>query len=174
MTDTFKKIIYFDDSSAIDLLQIVRKGNFNKTIELVNEVSGNVTGNVSIDAETGKQSALKYMFEKLSGFSGGIQAGISASGGLKGEKIARTLLENTLLGDFIDTVEDKDVIEIATGYKLSIDKNSMTYYAMISPITEMMQGQHNIDDESDITMSISKLNSGIRNIKGYFELVGKK
>ena len=40
LAENLKKIIYFDETSAIDLLQIEKKGNFNQTIELVNEVSG--------------------------------------------------------------------------------------------------------------------------------------
>ncbi len=50
----------------------------------------------------------------------------------------------------------------------------MTYYAMIAPITEMMEGNQLIYDTSDITITISKVNSGIKGSKGYFDLVGEK
>ena len=63
MAENLKKIIYFDETSAIDLLQIEKKGNFNQTIELVNEVSGEANGEVKASAAAGKQSAVKAVFE---------------------------------------------------------------------------------------------------------------
>ena len=171
----FKKIIYFDETSAIDLLQIEKKGNFSQTIELVNEVSGEANGGVKTSAAAGKQSAVKTVFEKLIGLSGSIEGQVGVSGTVHGGRIAKTLLENTLLYDFLDTVEfrkRKSLIDITSGYKLTIDKESMTYFAMIAPITEMMEGNQRVDEE--ITMTVSKMNQGIRNTKGYYELIGTK
>ena len=48
----------------------------------------------------------------------------------------------------------------------------MTYFAMIAPITEMMEGNQRVGEE--ITMTVSKMNQGIRNTKGYYELIGTK
>lgn len=175
MAENLKKIIYFDETSAIDLLQIEKKGNFNQTIELVNEVSGEANGGVKASAAAGKQSAVKTVFEKLIGLSGSIEAQVGVSGTIHGGRIAKTLLENTLLYDFLDTVEfrkRKSLIDITSGYKLTIDKESMTYFAMIAPITEMMEGNQRVDEE--ITMTVSKMNQGIRNTKGYYELIGTK
>lgn len=175
MADTLKKIIYFDETSAIDLLQIVKKGNFKQTTELVNQISGKVDGDSNVGASIGKQSAVKAVFEKLTSLSASVDGNIGISGDVHGGRIAKTLLENTLLYDFLDTVEfrkRKPLIDIAEGYTLSIDKNSMTYFAMIAPITEMMEGSQAVN--SEITMSISKINQGLRNTKGFYELVGTK
>ncbi|MGK0606362.1 DUF6414 family protein [Enterococcus gilvus] len=175
MVESLKKIIYFDETSAVDLLQIERKGNFNKTIELINQASGDAKGEVKATAEAGKQSAVKTVFEKLSGLSGNIQGTLSASGTIQGDRIAKTILENSLLYDFLDTVEfrkRKPLLDISENYKLEIDKDSMTYYAMIAPIAEMLEGQQRIDEE--VTMIMSKMNQGIRGMKGYYELIGQK
>lgn len=175
MSESLKKIIYFDETSAIDLLQIEKKGNFNQTIELVNETNGGIDADAKVSASVGKQSAVKAVFEKLTGMSGSAEGQFGLSGTIHGERIAKTLLENTLLYDFLDTVEfrkRKPLIDIVEGYKLSIDKESMTYFAMIAPITEMMEGQQRVDE--DISMTISKMNQGIRNSKGYYELIGTK
>ena len=89
--------------------------------------------------------------------------------------IKKIILINTLLYDFLDTVEfrkRKPLVYITDGYKLKVDKKSMTYYAMIAPITEMLEGQQRIDD--DVTMIMSKMNQGIRGMKGYYELIGEK
>lgn len=175
MSESLKKIIYFDETSAIDLLQIEKKGNFNQTIELVNEVSGEADTEVNASAAVGKQSAIKAVFEKLTGLSASVEGQVGLSGTVHGGRIAKTLLENTLLYDFLDTVEfrkRKPLIDIVDGYKLAIDKESMTYFAMIAPITEMMEGNQRVDEE--ITMTVSKMNQGIRNTKGYYELIGTK
>ncbi|SUL37488.1 Uncharacterised protein [Staphylococcus aureus] len=37
MTNTIKKIIYFDELSAMDLLQIEKKGNLTKTVQLMHD-----------------------------------------------------------------------------------------------------------------------------------------
>ncbi|MEX1514925.1 DUF6414 family protein, partial [Enterococcus sp. C46] len=94
LAENLKKIIYFDETSAIDLLQIEKKGNFNQTIELVNEVSGEANGEVKASAAAGKQSAVKAVFEKLTGLSGSIEGQFGASGAIHGGRIAKTLLEN--------------------------------------------------------------------------------
>lgn len=177
MTESLKKVVYFDETSAMDLLQIEKKGNFNKTVELVTSTSGGAEGDAKVSAELGKQSAMKLLFEKVTGASGTLQGSAGFNGSFQGERLAKTILENSLLYDFLDTVEfrkKKPLINIVDGYKLSIEKDSMTYYAMISPLTEMMEGNQLIDDTSDITMTISKMNSGIKGSKGYFDLVGEK
>lgn len=176
MTGSLKKVVYFDETSAMDLLQIEKKGNFNKTVELVTSAEGGVEGGAKVSVEAGKQSAMKLLFEKVTGASGTLEGSVGFNGSVQGERIAKTILENSLLYDFLDTVEfrkRKPLIDIVDGYKLSIEKDSMTYYAMIAPMTEMMEGNQLIDDASDITMAISKMNSGIRGTKGYFELVGE-
>lgn len=175
MAENLKKIIYFDETSAIDLLQIEKKGNFNQTIELVNEVSGEAEGEAKASVNAGKQGTVKAVFEKLIGLSGSVEGQVGVSGAVHGGRIARTILENTLLSDFLDTVEfrrRRPLIDITSGYKLTIDKESMTYFAMIAPITEMMEGNQRIDEE--LTMKVSKMNQGIRNTKGYYELIGTK
>jgi len=70
MTGTLKKVVYFDETSAMDLLQIEKKGNFNKTVELVTSVGGGAEGDAKVSAEIGKQSAMKLLFEKVTGASG--------------------------------------------------------------------------------------------------------
>lgn len=97
LVESLKKIIYFDETSAIDLLQIEKKGNFNQTIELVNEVSGGANGEINASVAAGKQSAVKTFFEKVTGLSASFDGQVGTSGNVHSGKIAKTLLENTLL-----------------------------------------------------------------------------
>lgn len=175
-SEPLKKIIYFDESSAVDLLQIEKKGNFTRTQKLVNNLSGGAGAEASVKAEadTDKGKVANFI-SKSAGLSGGIKGMLDGSGHFKGERIITTLIENSLLYDFLDTVEIKRrkmIIDITNLFALSINKDSMTYYATIAPITEIMAGNQQIPD-SEFTMEISKINKGLRDLKGYYELIGK-
>lgn len=175
-SEPLKKIIYFDESSAVDLLQIEKKGNFTRTQKLVSNLSGGAgaDANVKAEADTNKGKVASFI-SKSAGLSGGIKGMLEGSGHLKGERIITTLIENSLLYDFLDTVEIKRrkmIIDITNSFALSINKDSMTYYATIAPIAEIMEGNQQIPD-SEFTMEISKINKGLRDFKGYYELIGK-
>ena len=145
--DTIKKVIYFDESTAMDFLQIEAKGKLTKTTELMSEIGEEAKVQGDVEMSVGKTGAIKTIFEKLTGF--GVSASITASGeaAIQSGKIAKTILENTLLYDFIDTVEIRKkipLVDIVEDYTLVISENSMTYFAMIAPISEMMEGSQNI------------------------------
>ncbi|EHV0691758.1 DUF6414 family protein [Listeria monocytogenes] len=177
MAETLKKIIYFDEKSAMDLLQIEKKGNFNKTIELITATDGKADGSVKVQGEIGKQGFLNKLFQHGIGLSASAGAELGIEGSVEGHRIATTILENSLLYDFLTTVESKrgkQLLDISEGYKLIIDKSSMTYYATVAPIAEMLEGNQYLDDTSGISMAMSKMNTGIKSTKGYFDLIGKK
>ncbi len=54
MTNTIKKIIYFDELSAMDLLQIEKKGNLTKTVQLMHDEKGSASGESKVNMEFGK------------------------------------------------------------------------------------------------------------------------
>lgn len=55
--------------------------------------------------EFGKQSAVKQIFDSLLGMSASASASAGINGNITGERVAKTILENTLIYDFLDTVE---------------------------------------------------------------------
>ncbi|NQO74236.1 hypothetical protein HO952_04020 [Streptococcus suis] len=172
---TIKKVIYFDESTAMDFLQIESKGKLTKTTELMSTLEGGIDAQITGEVSLGKNGALKTIFEKMAGLSGGGSVSSTTSGAIQGNKIAKTILENSLLYDFLDTVELRKknyLVDITENYTLEISENSMSYFAMIAPISEMMEGSQSIEGMENVSMSFSKLNSGIREIKGYFELLG--
>lgn len=170
-----KKIIYFDETSAIDLLQIMKKGKFTRTLETAKTLSGNLGADADAKADLGN-GGISFLAEKLSGLSVGAGGSMNGVGKIQGSRISKTLLENSLLYDFLTEVEIRKrnfILDIDEGFKLSVPKGSMTYYAIIAPLTEMMDGNQAIDD-TDISVAVSKMNSGIRNSKGYYELIGER
>lgn len=174
--ETIKKVVYFDESTAFDFLQIETKGKLTRTTELMSTMNSNAKGEASGSVNVGKSGAVKAIFDKFVGIGVSMDGTIGASGNFQGEKIARTILENSVLYDFIDTVElrrKKPLVDITSDYALEISRDSMSYFAMIAPISEMMEGNQVVDGMDDVTMSVSKLNVGIRGMMGYFELIGR-
>ncbi len=50
--------------------------------------------------EFGKQSAVKQIFDSLLGMSASASASAGINGNITGERVAKTILENTLIYDF--------------------------------------------------------------------------
>lgn len=170
-----RKIIYFDETSAIDLLQIRQRGKLSRTIETIKEFSGKAGAETDVGASVKSDGGAMTILSKAVGIKGGFGANFGLSGSVDGNKIAKTVIENSLLYDFLDAAESRrgnPLLEIWEGYTLSIPKDSMTYFATIAPFTEMMEGNQKLDNP-DITMAVSKMNTGIRGSKGYYELVGE-
>lgn len=171
-----RKIIYFDETSAVDLLQVRQKGHLTRTEETIRSMTGKIGADADIKAQLDEDVGVNKLVSHISGLSAGINSMMGANGSLNGSKIARTVIENSLLYDFLESAESKrgtPLLDIREDYALSIPKDSMTYFATIAPLTEMMEGHQQLDNP-DITMAISKMNSGIRNSKGYYEVVGEK
>lgn len=175
MKNKLVKVAYFDEGSAMDLLQIYNNGYFKKTRESLNELSGKANVGGEINANIGNET-LGAIISSIFGMSGDANASLGGNGNINTNTISKTVIENSLLSDFINLSNDKEIkdsVDVVSGYKLTIQINSMTYFATISPLTEMINGYQKVDGE-DISMDISKMNSVIRNSKGYFELIGKK
>ncbi|MCJ0943932.1 DUF6414 family protein [Mammaliicoccus sciuri] len=175
MSELIKKVIYFDELSAMDLLQIEKKGNLTKTVQLINREKGEGDAEASLGLDLGKQSALKQLFETMLGISGEAKIKGGVKGSVTGDRIGKTILENALIYDFLDTVEfrkKKYIIDISEGFQLSIPRETMTYFATISPVATMFNGLQHVENEEELSIDISKVNDAIRNIKGYFELEG--
>lgn len=171
-----RKIIYFDETSAVDLLQVRQKGKLTRTVESIKNFSGKLGGDANIEAMVDQKDGAMQLFQRIAGLAGGVNAALGANGSMGGNRIAKTVIENSLLYDFLEAAESRRgnaLLEIAEGYSLSIPKDSMTYFATIAPLTEMLEGHQQLDDPN-ITMALSKMNTGIRNSKGYYELVGEK
>lgn len=170
MSSNLLKVVYFDESSVIDYLQIFNKGNIERTLETVSKLNGK--GEAEGDAEIGIDS--KWL-QLLTGLKAKENAGVGGSGSLGVNRVKTTLLKNSLLFDFLSSVSRQRVhkhIQKLTDYRLQILPDSMAYYASIAPLTEMMEGKSQID--SDFSIKIDKMYAAIRALKGYFEIIGKK
>lgn len=181
----FVKVMYFDEGSAADYIQITSGGEFKKTVEFISEVTGDagtsVNGEVSIDA---KKKGIPALFKALTGF--GIDASVKAHAGVetKGERIAKTILENTLLADFVTLIEsdnkkknesNKRHKSIKQFHRINLHPqiNSFSYFMLAAPFFTMIEGDVPISGENGekFKLDIAKIESAISRGRGYYEFI---
>lgn len=172
------KVIYFDESSALDSLDQNNKGRIEKItkemIDKANELSGKVEGQAK--ASTGLLSFFKLGF------------GVDAKGqySRKGSNILTTTLTNTILTGFIDIMEKNEEkrFVILQDYKLKIVPDSFTFIKTMTPFIKVYSsqisavGQSEQEGQTDSfnpqNIDFSLLDEVLLNAKGYYELLAVK
>ncbi len=182
-TYNFLKIIYFDEMFVSDFMQIIAGGELKKTTEFISEVNSEIEGKASMEAGIGtEQSGLSKVFSFLSGGKINVDVGTDASALRKSERLAKNILENTLLADFIALLEadkrrtkNKRCTGIKVFPKLTIrpEKNSFSYMMLIAPYMSMINGQLplQINDGQDIQIDITKIEEAIEKGRGYYDFI---
>lgn len=172
------KIVYFDEESVTDYIQIVEGGKLEKTTELLNETNDRGNGSVSGKGSIGIGGVLKALvgFEIKSSVDAELETSFNAN------QMVKNIVKNTILTDFIDLIDElsteetdktrrNGAIHKFTGYKIYAPKESMSYVALISPYLSMLKGGTNIP-AGDFNIAIDKLDNTIKNAKGYYEFIG--
>lgn len=172
------KIVYFDEESVTDYIQIVEGGKLEKTTELLNETNDRGNGNISGKGSIGIGGVLKALvgFEVKTSVEAQLETSFNTN------QMVKNIVKNTILTDFIDLIDGISIEETEkirrngaihkfTGYKIYAPKESMSYVALISPYLSMLKGGTNIP-AGDFNIAIDKLDNTIKNAKGYYEFVG--
>ena len=179
----FLKIIYFDESFVADFMQIIAGGELKKTTEFITEVNSDIEGNAGADASIGtEKNGLSKVFSFLSGATINVEAGVNANLSKKSDRIAKNILENTLLADFIALLDaDKRStknkrcagIKIFPNMTVRPEVNSFSYMMLIAPFLSMIDGELPIktDDGNAMKIDITKVGEAIERGRGYYEFV---
>ena len=179
----FLKIIYFDESFVADFMQIIAGGELKKTTEFITEVNSDIEGNAGADASIGtEKNGLSKVFSFLSGATINVEAGVNANLSKKSDRIAKNILENTLLADFIALLDaDKRRtknkrcagIKIFPNMTVRPEVNSFSYMMLIAPFLSMIDGELPIktDDGNAMKIDITKVGEAIEKGRGYYEFV---
>ena len=157
------KVVYFDNSSAIDYLNIYNGGEKIQTDEEIKKNTEELTtkANASIFA---KLSWLPF-------FGANMEAGIDAEINSNDNSLVKTTISNTILTDFIQKSDGDDRLIKFKGYQLSPYKNSITFFKMFTPYLKMTKS----DFESEgVTFDLAKMDESFENGKGYYELIAEK
>ena len=181
----FVKVIYFDEGTAADYMQITSGGELKKTTEFITGVTGEAGADVQADLSINKKgNGLTALFKALIGVGG--EASIEGHAGVeaKKEKIAKTILENTLLADFVELIDSdsrkkKDenkkhtAIKQFERIKLYPQVNSFSYMMLMAPFFTMIEGNVPIDGKNGekFTIDVSKIEDAISRGRGYYEFI---
>ena len=181
MDNKICKIVYFDQDSVTDYVQIVAGGEMQNTTELLKARKDNEEQNFQASAKGG----IGGVFKALLGWEAGASADISAGLSFNSNKMVRNIVKNTILTDFLDIAENrsatsrsasrmpKGAIQKFKGYSISAEKDSLSYMVMISPYLSMLNSGSAIP-AGEFNIAIDKLDNALRNAKGYYEFVGLK
>ncbi len=174
------KIVYFDEDSVTDYIQIVAGGRLEKTTELLNETNDKGAAGIEGKASVGIGGVLKALlgFEVNSAVDSKLETSFNTN------QMVKNIVKNTILTDFIDLINatalDKNpnsrnsgAIHKFTGHKIYAPKDSMSYVALISPYLSMLKGGTAIP-AGEFNIAVDKLDNTIKNAKGYYEFVGTK
>ncbi len=168
------KIVYFDEDSVTDYIQIVAGGKLEKTTQLLNQTTDGGNNKAGIKAGVGVGGVLKA----LMGFEVSAATEASLDTSFNTERMAKNILKNTILTDFIDILMEEDTsqnghgaIQKFVGYAISAPKDSLSYVAVISPYLSMLKGGSGIP-AGEFNIAVEKLDNTIKAAKGYYEFVG--
>jgi len=165
------KIIYFDEDTATDYVQVMNNGSLERTTELFTAINAEAEAGVKVEGSFG----LGKLFKALLGTGIDAHFNASASGSVQKDKLVRNILNNTLLTDFLHTFNNNDAsctIEVLDGYKVEIIPKSLSQIITVSPITKMIEGNIAVDQEGSV-MNIEKMDTALKLLKGYYEFRGK-
>ncbi len=182
----FVKVIYFDEGAAADYMQITSGGELKKTTEFISNISGDAGASAKVEATLGtKGKGIPSLFKALVGI--GIDANAESHASIDGkkERIAKTILENTLLSDFVELIdsdskkkkeENKKHTSIRQFERISLypQVNSFSYMMLMAPFFTMIDGNVPLDGANGekFTIDISKIEAAISRGRGYYEFLG--
>ena len=183
MDNKFLKIIYFDEAFVADFMQIIAGGELKKTTEFISEVNTDLGANLGMDGSIGtEKNSLSKIFSFLSGASINAEAGVNAGLSRKSNRIAKNILENTLLADFIallDADKRRPINKRCSGIKVfpklvvRPETNSFSYIMLIAPFLSIIDGELPIktNDGESMKIDITKVEEAIEKGRGYYEFI---
>lgn len=174
------KIIYFDDDSVTDYLQLMSGGSLELTTELLNSTSKSGEGKIEGAANIGVGGVLKALL----GWNVDASVSTAATGSFSGEKMVRNIIKNTILTDFVNCLDEnenkayasrlpKGTIKKFKDYKITVEKDTLSYFVMVSPYLNMLQSG-SVIPSGELNISLDKLDNALKNAKGYYEFIGSK
>lgn len=155
---TMIKVVYFDEESASDYLDMVAGGKTASTSEDVRERTKEMQGKV----EAGLIAKLSWL--PFLGASGELSAGAGASAA--GKSILSKTLSNTILTDYLAQADGDSRVVQLRGLRVTAPKDSMAYMKMFTPYMVLLK----LDD---VPFDLARMDEVLADAKGYYELLGE-
>ena len=154
------KVVYFDEGSVTDFVQIIENGEFEKTVESLQKTLDEASGKTGVTAKLG----ISGLFKTIIGNEATVNADASASATYNNDRIVKTIVKNTLLTDFIGVIEkEPHGIKKFKGYTINTPKNSLSYMALIAPYFSLIS-DGNIP-AGEFSIAVEKLDNTLKNAK---------
>lgn len=155
---TMIKVVYFDEESASDYLDISAGGKTASTSEDVRQRTKEMHGKV----EAGLIAKLSWL--PFLGASGEMSTGAGASAA--GKSILSKTLSNTILTDYLAKADDDRRVTKLRDLQVTASKDSMAFIKMFTPYMVMLK-------MDDIPVDLARLDEVLVGAKGYYELLGE-
>jgi len=169
-TSRLCKIVYFDEDSVTDFMQIVAGGKLEKTTELFNETGKEGATGIKVEASVG----VGGLFKSLVGFGASASNDSDLQASFNANKIVKNIVKNTILTDFIAVLENTsvdsesnnsessgEIIRKFNDYIVSAPKDSLTYITLVSPYLSMLKGGAGIS-AGDFDIAIEKVDNTLK------------
>lgn len=157
------KVVYFDDDSAIDYINITDDGNKKE-----------VTGQKQEKSSEGIATLMASIKAKLGALIN-IEAGIEGNSKYYeySNKVITSTITNTVLTDYLKKAESNTDITKFEDYSLIVYPNSFTVFKMCTPYMRVFDPEYwkqaNIGQ-----INFNELDYVLENAKGYYEFIAKK
>lgn len=156
------KVVYFDENSATDYLNIYNGGEEIQQKEKIKE------NTKALAEKFGLNFFAKFNWLALgSKAEGNVEADFTQSG----QSFLKTTLSNTVLTDFLHKADKDERIEEISKCTLTPPRNSIAFFKMFTPYLVMTNAKIDIDD--GFSIDVSKLDEAFKNGKGYYEMLAQ-
>lgn len=156
--ESLVKVVYFDEQSASDFLDISAGGNAVTVRENIQQRAKEAHAKV----ETTVAARLSW----LPFIGGSAEAGAAFDASRVGQSILTKTLSNTILTDYMEASTDDDHIHRMAGFSLTAPRGSMSQIKMFTPYLIAAK-----DQDSDV--DLARLDEALERAKGYYELIAE-
>lgn len=153
---TMIKVVYFDEESASDYLDIAAGGKSAATSEDVKDRTTNLHGEV--------ETRLAAKFSWLPFLGGSAEAGGGVDISSAGQSILRKTLSNTILTDYLAKADGDARVTQLRDLRVTAAKDSMAFTKMFTPYMVMLK----LDD---LPLDLARMDDALTGAKGYYELL---
>ena len=157
-TSQMIKIVYFDEQSASDYLDITAGGKAVTTTEDVKKRA--------VDSQAKLETTLAARFSWLPFIGASGEAGVGLNMSREGQSMLSKTLSNTILTDYLGQVEGDARIARLSAVTVTAATNSLAFMKMYTPY--MIASK-----ESSDGIDLALLDEALSQAKGYYELVGE-
>lgn len=155
---SFIKIVYFDEESVSDLLDVSAGGKTALTTEQVKERAA--------DIHSKAEAGIAAKFDWLPFFGGSAEASAGVSASSLGRSIFNKTLSNTILTDYLAQADKHDGVKRLADLRVEARKDSAAYMKMFTPYMAMLK-------MDELPINLAGLDNALEAAKGYYELVGE-